>query len=123
MWQGIANIILRNRFLILGAIALITVLFGYSALTNLKLDNKYGIVLPKDSPTTTNYNKFKKLFGADGNVLVFAIKTDSLYTESRFKKWKQLGDSILKFKGVESVTSEATLITLKKRQREKRIRF
>ena len=74
MWQGIANIILRNRFLILGAIALITVMFGYSALTNLKLDNKYGIVLPKDSPTTTNYNKFKKLFGEDGNVLVLPSK-------------------------------------------------
>ena len=114
MWQGIANFILRNRFLLIGAITLITVFFGYSALTNLKLDNKYGIVLPKDSPTTTNYDKFKELFGEDGNVLVVAIKTDSLYTESRFKKWKQLGDSILKFEGVESVTSEATLITLKK---------
>ena len=123
MWQGIANIILRNRFLILGAIALITVMFGYSALTNLKLDNKYGIVLPKDSPTTTNYNKFKKLFGEDGNVLVFAVKTDSLYTESRFKKWKQLGDSILKFKGVESVTSEATLITLKNDKENKEFVF
>ena len=123
MWQGIANIILRNRFLILGAIALITVMFGYSALTNLKLDNKYGIVLPKDSPTTTNYNKFKKLFGEDGNVLVFAVKTDSLYTESRFTKWKQLGDSILKFKGIESVTSEATLITLKNDKEKKEFVF
>ena len=123
MWQGIANLILRNRFLILGAIALITVMFGYSALTNLKLDNKYGIVLPKDSPTTTNYNKFKKLFGEDGNVLVFAVKTDSLYTESRFKKWKQLGDSILKFQGVESVTSEATLITLKNDKEKKEFVF
>jgi predicted RND superfamily exporter protein len=102
---------------------LVTVLFGYSALTNLKLDNKYGIVLPKDSPTTTNYNKFKELFGEDGNVLVLAIQTDSLYTESRFKKWKQLGDSILKFQGVESVTSEATLITLKNDKEKKEFVF
>ena len=123
MWQGIANLILRNRFLILGAITLITVLFGYSALTNLKLDNKYGFVLPKDSPTTRNYNKFKELFGEDGNVLIIGIKTDSLYTESRFKKWKQLGDSILKFKGVESVTSEATLITLKNDKENKKFVF
>ncbi len=122
MWQGIANFILRNRFLLIGAITLVTVLFGYSALTNLKLDNKYGIVLPKDSPTT-NYNKFKELFGEDGNVLVLAIQTDSLFTESRFKKWKQLGDSILKFQGVESVTSEVTLITLKNDKEKKRIRF
>ena len=123
MWQGIANFILRNRFLLIGVITLVTVLFGYSALTNLKLDNKYGIVLPKDSPTTTNYNKFKELFGEDGNVLVLAIKTDSLYTESRFKKWKQLGDSILKFQGVESVTSEATLITLKNDKEKKEFVF
>ena len=79
MWQGIANFILRNRFFILGVITLITVAFGYSALTKLKLDNKYGIVLPKDSPTTTNYNKFKELFGEDGNILVIAIKPDALY--------------------------------------------
>jgi len=123
MWQGIANFILRNRFLLIGAITLVTVFFGYSALTNLKLDNKYGIVLPKDSPTTTNYNKFKELFGEDGNVLVLAIKTDSLYTESRFKKWKQLGDSILKFEGVESVTSEATLISLKNDKEKKEFVF
>ncbi|MDA9987114.1 MMPL family transporter [Crocinitomicaceae bacterium] len=123
MWQGIANFILRNRFLLIGAITLITVFFGYSALTNLKLDNKYGIVLPKDSPTTTNYDKFKELFGEDGNVLVVAVKTDSLYTESRFKKWKQLGDSILKFEGVESVTSEATLITLKNDKEKKEFVF
>jgi predicted RND superfamily exporter protein len=54
---------------------------------------------------------------------VVAIKTDSLYTESRFKKWKQLGDSILKFEGVESVTSEATLITLKNDKEKKEFVF
>ena len=123
MWQGIANFILRNRFFILGVITLITVAFGYSALTNLKLDNKYGIVLPKDSPTTTNYNKFKELFGEDGNILVIAIKPDSLYTETHLKKWKQLGDSILKIKGVESVTSETTLISLKNDKAKKEFVF
>ena len=122
MWQGIANFILRNRFLILGVITLITVGFGYSALTRLELDNKYGIVLPKDSPTTTNYNKFKDQFGEDGNILVIAIQTDSLYTEKQLKKWKQLGDSILKYKGVESVLSEAspTLQILKNNKEEKK---
>ena len=121
MWQGIANLILRNRFLILGAITLITIAFGYSAVTKLKLDNKYGIVLPKDSPTTTNFNTFKERFGEDGNVLVIAIQTDSLYTESRLKKWKQLGDSILKIKGVESVLSEASpTLHLLKNDKEKK---
>ena len=77
MWQGIANLILRNRFLILGAIALITVMFGYSALTNLRLESKYGIVLPKDSPTTTKYHQGKKLVGDDGGVVVVASQSVS----------------------------------------------
>lgn len=112
MWQFIANIILRNRFLIIGILTLLTVLFGYNAATGLKLDNKYGFILPKESPAKMNYMKFKEMFGEDGGTLVLAIQTDSLYTEDKFLKWKELGDSILKFDGVEAVVSEATLFTV-----------
>lgn len=112
MWQFIANIILRNRFLIIGALTLLTVFFGYNAATGLKLDNKYGIILPKESPAKIDYLKFKELFGEDGGTLVIAIQTDSLYTQDKFLKWKQLGDSILKFDGVEAVVSEATLFSV-----------
>ena len=90
-----------------------TVFFGYYAITALNLDNKYGIVLPKDSPTTENYKKFKKLFGEDGGALVIGVESDSLYTERNFLLWKQLGDSILQIDGVESIISEATLFTIK----------
>ena len=109
MWQSIANIILRNRFLIIGIITLMTVFFGYQAVTGLKLDNKYGILLPKDAKAKVDYDRFKSMFGEDGGTLVIAIQTDSLYTEGNFLKWKELSDSILTFDGVESVVSEATL--------------
>jgi hypothetical protein len=113
MWHKLANIILRNRFFILGAITLMTVFFGYYAATGLKLENKYGFVLPKSSSTTQNYMLFKERFGEDGGTLVLAIQTDSLYTKENFLKWKELGDSILQFDGVESVISEATLFTIR----------
>ncbi len=109
MWQLIANKILRNRFLIIGIITLMTVFFGYQAVTGLKLDNKYGILLPKDAKAKVDYDRFKEMFGEDGGTLVIAIQTDSLYTEENFLKWKELSDSILTFDGVESVVSEATL--------------
>ena len=112
MWNKIANIILRNRFLILGIHALLTVLFGYYALTSLKIDNKYGNMLPKDTETQQTYIKFKKLFGEDGSALVIAIQDDSLYTEKQFVEWKELGDSILQMDGVTSVISEAKLFSL-----------
>lgn len=112
MWQLLANIILRNKFLIIGIITLLTVFFGYEAATGLKLDNKYGFILPKESPAKMDYIQFKEQFGEDGGALVLAIKTDSLYTEDKLLKWKHLGDSILTFDGVEGVISEATLYSV-----------
>ena len=120
MWRKIANFILRNRFFILGVITLLTVFFGYYAITGLKLENKYGFVLPKTSPTTQNYMLFKERFGEDGGTLVIAIQTKKLYTEKNFRKWKELGDSILQFDGVQSVISEATLFTITNNKEESR---
>jgi len=118
MWQRIANLILRNRLFILGIITLLTVFFGYFALTGLKIDNKYGNMLPKESPAQSAYLKFKELFGEDGSSLVLAIDNDQLYTEEHFLKWKELGDSILQYDGVESIISEATLFTIQNNQAE-----
>lgn len=112
MWQSIANIILRNRFIIIGILTLLTVFFGYFAFSGLKLDNKYGILLPDNADAKVDYDRFKELFGEDGGALIISIETDSLYTETNFLKWKELGDSILKIDGVESVISEATLFTV-----------
>ena len=112
MWLFIANYILRNRFFIIGIITLLTVFFGYHAFTSIELENKYGLALPKDSATNQNYEAFKKRFGEDGNTMVIAIQTDSLFTKNNFKKWKELGDSILGMDGVEGRESEATLYCL-----------
>lgn len=120
MWQKIANLILRNRLFIIGIITLMTVFFGYHAITGLKIDNKYGNMLPKSSPAQSSYLKFKEMFGEDGSALVLCISNDSLYTERNFLKWKELGDSILQYPGVESIVSEATLFTIHNNKQENR---
>lgn len=112
MWQKIGNIVLRNRLFVIIIIILLTVFFGYFMLTNLKIDNKYGNTLPEDSEIQQQYLQFKEQFGEDGSTLVIAINNKHLYTEKNFKKWKELGDSILKMDGVLSVISEATLFTI-----------
>jgi predicted RND superfamily exporter protein len=112
MWFKLSQIILRNRVLILSVIGVVTIFFGYFAATNLKLDNKYGNMLPKKSPAQENYQKFKEMFGEDGGTLVIAIQTDNLYTESNFLKWKELGEGISAFDGVSSVISEADLYAI-----------
>ncbi|MCO5259433.1 MAG: MMPL family transporter [Crocinitomicaceae bacterium] len=112
MWHYFAYIILRFKFLILGIITLLTVFLGYEAAVNIKLDNKYGFILPKDSQADIDYTKFTNQFGDEGGSFVIAIQTDSLYTEDRLLKWKQLGDSILLFEGIDGVISEATLFNV-----------
>jgi len=109
MWSRVASFILRNRLFILAIISIITVFFGYYAVTSLKVDNRFGNTLPKDDPVQMDYENFKLQFGEDGSTLVIAVKTDSLYTEENLKKWRELGYKILKFKGVDNVVSEATL--------------
>ena len=113
MWNSLASLILRNRLLIATLIIILTIFFGYFAVTNLKVDNRYGNTLPTDSPVQMDYLKFKKQFGEDGSTLVIAIKSDSLHNERNFKKWLELTQKIKKFKGVENVISEATLFTIK----------
>jgi uncharacterized protein len=119
MWQFIANLILRNRLIIIGLLTLLTVFLGYHAVTGMKLDNRYGVLLPKSAQASIDYERFQDMFGEDGGVLVLGIQTDSLYTENGFRKWKELGDSILKLDGVESVVSEANLFSIYN-NREKR---
>ena len=120
MWRKFASLILRNRLFILCIITILTVFFGYYAVTSLKIDNRYGNTLPKESQAQSDYLKFKEEFGEDGSTLVIAIQTDSLYTETNFTKWKELGDSILQYDGVENVISEATLFTIRNNIKENR---
>ncbi|MBM3184744.1 MAG: MMPL family transporter [Bacteroidetes bacterium] len=113
MWNSLASLILRNKLLISTVIIILTIFFGYFAVTNLKVDNRYGNTLPTDSPVQMDYLKFKEQFGEDGSTLVIAIKSDSLHNERNFKKWLELTQKIKKIKGVENVISEATLFTIK----------
>ena len=112
MWPFLAQKVLRNRLSIVVIILLLTGTFAYFAMTDLKLDNKYGNMLPKESPAQSNYLKFKSLFGEDGGTLVFAIEEENIYSEEKIKKWRDLGSRIAKVPGVMNVVSEANLIRL-----------
>lgn len=120
MWHTLAKSILRYRWVIVTVIAIATAFFAYKTVTGLKLDNRYGVLLPNNADAAIKYKKFKEIFGEDGGTLVVAVQTDSMYTESSFRKWKQLGDSILALDGVESVVSEATLVTIHNNREQRR---
>ena len=71
MWQYIANIILRNRALILSILFGITIFFGYFA-TKVGIQYEFANLLPSNDITQIEYKQFKKDFGQDGMIIVIA---------------------------------------------------
>jgi len=118
MWFKLSQFILRNRILILSVILAITVFLGYFAVTNIKIDNTYGTMLPKDSQPKKDYELLKKSFGGSESLLIFAIETEDLYDLEKFQAWYDFGERVNAFDAVDSVLSEAKLYQLKKNTEE-----
>lgn len=120
MWQKISQIILRNRLIITLFILAMTVFLGANIFGKLKLDNKFGAMLPKDSPAQRDYLKFKERYGEDGGTLIIAVNSEKLYEKDNFESWIELGNKIKEFEGVRSVISEAELISMQNDQENKK---
>ena len=120
MWRKIASLILRNRLYLLAITLLLTGFFGYFIYRDLKLDTRYGVILPSTHPAQIHYKKFENQFGEEGNTLVIAISSKDLYTEKKFHAWQELGEKINRIDGVESVLSEARLFYLENNKVKKK---
>ena len=114
MWFKLSQFILRNRILILSMILGVTIFLGYFALTNIKIDNTYGTMLPKDSQPKKDYELLKSSFGGSEALLIFAIQTENLYQKEKFQAWYDLGERVSEFNAVDSVLSEAHIYQLSK---------
>lgn len=123
MWFKLSQFILRNRILILSMILGMTIFLGYFAITNIKIDNTYGTMLPKDSKPKQDYELLKSSFGGSEALLIFAIKTENLYQKEKFQAWYDLGEQVSKFDAVDSVLSEAHLYQLTKNSTEENFYF
>lgn len=114
MWFRLSQFILRNRILILTLILGITIFLGYFAVTNIKIDNTYGTMLPKDSAPKQDYELLKKSFGGSESLLIFAIQTENLYEKEKFQAWYDFGERVNAFDAVDSILSEGHLYQLQK---------
>ena len=126
MWNSIANIILRNRLLILSILLSLTLLLGYFG-TKVTLQYEFGKLLPSNDETFLAYEDFKQNFGTDGMVVVIAVNDKEFYNYQKFNSWRKLGDSLNALKisynqdgelveknVVDSIFSEAHLYNISK---------
>ena len=112
-WAKTANIILRNRILIL-LLILSTTIFLAMQWDKMQFSSSQANLLPDHHPVNVRYQSFLKTFGEEGNVLVLAVKDSSLFTPEKFNRWNKLSKQLAAFPEVEFVLSTDNLKELVK---------
>ncbi len=81
-----------------------------------KLSYENASLLPEKDSTRIEYQKFKALFGEDGNVIVIGAINPDIFTLEQFNAWSDLGNDIKKIDGVLEVVSITRAINLIKNE-------
>ena len=113
MWQRLAKLVLQFRLPLLIMLLAATIFMGYLA-SKVQLSYEFARAIPVDNPKYKEYLSFKKKFGDDGNLLVIAVQTDSIFELNTFKAFTQLHKDLKKVNNVEDVLSLISAINLVK---------
>ena len=103
-WGTVANLILRNRFLIIGGIVLLTLFFG-TQWKHMRFTFTEANLLPSNHPENIQYDTFVETFGEEGNLMVIALKEEQFFEPQTFEKWIALNDKIESYPEVEFTLS------------------
>ena len=109
-WTKVAGIILRNRYLVLLAIAIITGLLA-SQMKYMKFSYTEANLLPENHEANLEYNKFLEIFGEEGNLVILGIKDSTVFTPKKFNAWNNL---VNQFKDLEEIDFTLSIADIKK---------
>lgn len=112
-WAGVARIILRNRILILSLLLGATIFLALQW-KNIRMTYSEANMLPSNHPISLQYQEFLKLFGEEGNLIVIAAPTDTVFSGKNFQQWNDLAQQIEHFPEVEAVLSLHSIKALTK---------
>ena len=118
IWGLVARLILRNRFLILLGILLLT---GYwsTQWKNMQFTFTEANLLPDNHPENILYQSFIQTFGEEGNVIVIAVQDSSFYAPSQRLAWKALNEKIEGYQEINFVLSTENIQELVKDNKNK----
>jgi predicted RND superfamily exporter protein len=111
-WTKVAGIILRNRYLVLLVIAIITGLLA-SQMKHMKFSYTEANLLPENHEANIEYNKFLEIFGEEGNLVILGIKDSTVFTPKKFNAWNNLVKEFENLKEIDFTISIADVKKLK----------
>jgi len=113
IWKKFADLILKNRLIILAIVGVLSVFMGYEA-CKVRITFNGGKVLPVTDSAYIRYTQFKKTFGQDATTMVIGFRSDRIFDAAIFNDWNRAGDSIQHISGIKEVISIANLYNLQK---------
>ncbi len=118
-WTKIAGFILRNRYLVLATIILITALL-VTQTKHIRFSYTEANLLPSNHPVNVKYDKFLDIFGEEGNLVILGVKDSTIFSVDKFNAWNKLAKRLNDFPEVELTVSISDIKKLeadrKKRQ-------
>ena len=112
-WQGVSRFILKQRILILLVLLAITVFLG-SKIGDIKFSHSEANLLPKDHPENLKYDRFEKIFGDEGNLIILAVPDAAIFKVENFNKWNNFSKKLDSFPEIDFTVSLGNVKTLKK---------
>ncbi|QXP72094.1 MMPL family transporter [Polaribacter sp. R2A056_3_33] len=117
-WTKVAGLILRNRYLVLLGIAIITGLLA-SQMKYMKFSYTEANLLPEDHIANLEYNQFLEIFGEEGNLVILGIKDSTVFTPKKFNAWNNL---VQKFDSLEEVDFTISIADVQKLKADRKQR-
>lgn len=119
MWIKVSGIILRNKILLLTAVLVLTLFFGYHA-RKIEMSYEYASLLPEKDQAFKDYQKFTGIFGEEGNLIMIGIKDPDIFKLDHFKRWSEFATKLSKVEGVEDLLSVSNAYNLIRNQEERK---
>jgi uncharacterized protein len=111
MWESIARLVLKFRFLLLIVLLSATAYMAFRA-SHVKLSYDFNSAIPTDNPKYKAYQEFRKRFGDDGNLLVVGVQTDKLFQSDIFTDYIALTERLKRVPGVDNVLGVSSAVNL-----------
>jgi len=120
MWRSIAVAILRYKYIFFAILLALTVFFGWHA-SKVKLGYEFARAIPTDNPKYVAYERFKKVFGESGGLMVIGVQTDRFFTAEFFNDYVRLQQDLKKIKAVEGILSVPASVDLRRADESERL--
>ena len=118
-WSTTSRIILKGRIPILILIGIITY-FLATQMQYMRFSYTEANLLPRNHTVNIEYNKFLKIFGEEGNIIILATQDSSVFTAKKFNNWNALSKKLGTFPEVDFTVSIGDIKKLKKDTLHKR---